>query len=309
METRTKFVVVVLVSALIVAFESVVVEGALKIADIDIFLVSSVPLISGGMILIALAKETVPNFSKVLGRRGWTWMTLLCALSAAGAFMWFDAVGRIGASKEAILGGGSSEVLFVVILSAVFLKERLRRIEVLGSLLVIIGVFVVLANAESVSLSVGDGEIEAIVSSLMLGTSIVIATYLLHTSDLTVFSGVQLVYSGGIVLALSFAAGTTLPDLGGWALLIVMGCMPAIGLWTYNAGLPKIGASLTSVLFALSGVMTVGVQLLVLLFFPDAEIQLPQSIALAVAGGVIAFAGVYLLNSGRNGNKDVVARP
>jgi hypothetical protein len=43
--------------------------------------------------------------------------------------------------------------------------------------------------------------------------------------------------------------------------------------------------------------MTVGVQLLVLGIFPDADIQLPQSIALAVLGGTVAFAGVYLLNT------------
>lgn len=61
----------------------------------------------------------------------------------------------------------------------------------------------------------------------------------------------------------------------------------------------QIRASLTSVLFALSGVMTVGVQLLVLGVFPDADIQLPQSIGLAVLGGVVAFAGVYLLNAGK----------
>jgi hypothetical protein len=87
-----------------------------------------------------------------------------------------------------------------------------------------------------------------------------------------------------------------------------MGAMPAVGLWTYNAGLPKIGASLTSVLFALSGVMTVGVQLLVLGVFPDADIQLPQSIALAVLGGAVAFAGVYLLNTDKGRMKSAAGK-
>jgi drug/metabolite transporter (DMT)-like permease len=71
---------------------------------------------------------------------------------------------------------------------------------------------------------------------------------------------------------------------------------PAVGLLTYNAPLPKIGASLTSVLFALNGIMTVGVQLLVLSVVPDADIMLPKNVVLAVLGGAIAFAGVYLLN-------------
>ena len=309
MDTRTKYIIVVLFSALWVAFESVLVEGALKIADIDIFLVSSVPLMSGGLILIAIAPQKTSTFSRRLGRKGWIWMTLLCALSAVGAFMWFDAVGRIGASKEALLGGGSSEVLFIVVLSAVFLKERLEKLEVIGSALVVLGVFVVLANAKEVTLSAGIGEVEAVVSSLLLGTSVIIATYLLYTNDLTVLSGLQLFYSGVIILAFSAALGEVRwPDVGGWVLLLAMGAMPAIGLWTYNAGLPRIGASLTSVLFALSGVMTVGVQLLVLGMFPDADIQLPQSIGLAVLGGVVAFAGVYLLNAGKKEIKSAAGK-
>ena len=309
MDTRTKYIIVVLFSALWVAFESVLVEGALKIADIDIFLVSSVPLMSGGLILMAIAPQKASTFSRRLGRKGWIWMTLLCALSAVGAFMWFDAVGRIGASKEALLGGGSSEVLFIVVLSAVFLKERLEKLEVIGSALVVLGVFVVLANAKEVTLSAGIGEVEAVVSSLLLGTSVIIATYLLYTNDLTVLSGLQLFYSGLIILAFSAALGAVRwPDVGGWVLLLAMGAMPAIGLWTYNAGLPRIGASLTSVLFALSGVMTVGVQMLVLGMFPDADIQLPQSIGLAVLGGAVAFAGVYLLNAGKKEIKSAAGK-
>jgi len=298
MDTRTKYIVIVLFSAFWVGLESVLVEGALRIADIDIFLVSSVPLISGGLILIAIAPQKASALFKGLGRKGWAWVTILCALSAAGAFLWFDAVGKIGAGKEALLGGGSSEVLFVVILSAVFLKERLGKLEIAGSVLVIVGVFVVLVNAKDVSLSIGTGEVEAIFSSFLLGIAVVVVAYLLYTCDLTALSGFQLLYSGLLVLAFSAAFGIlSWPDIGGWALLIAMGAMPAIGLWTYNAGLPKIGASLTSVLFALTGVMTVAVQLIVFSIFRDADIQLPKSIGLALLGGAIAFIGVYCLNA------------
>ena len=309
MDTRTKYVLLVLFSALWVGLESVLVEGALRIADIDIFLVSSVPLVSGGLILVALAPQSTSEFSKSLGRKGWLWMTFLSVLSAVGAFMWFDAVGRIGASKEAILGGGSSEVLFIVVLSAIFLKERLNRVELVGGLLVLAGVFVVLVNTDTVSFTIGLGEIEAIGSSLLLGMSVIIATYLLYTNDLTKFSGVQLLYGGGLILIFSVAAGIAdMPDTAGWALLIGMGVMPAVGLWTYNSGLPKIGASLTSILFALCGIMTVGVQLVVLVIFPEADIQLPQNVPLALLGGFVAFVGVYLLNKNKEEPKTIVGK-
>jgi drug/metabolite transporter (DMT)-like permease len=298
MDTRTKYIILVLASALVVAFESVSVEGALKIADIDILLVSTVPLLSGGLILIATSPKATIQFTKGLGRKGWFGMTVMCILGALGSFMWFDAVGRIGASKEALLGGGSSEVLLIVLLSAVFLRERLTKKETLGSGLVLVGVFVVLANARSLSLSIGLGELEAMLSSFFFAGSVVISTYLLWTHDLTALSGFQLLYCGFLMFIGALIVGvSSIPDMAGFGILILIGAFPAAGLWMYNSGLPKIGASLTSVLFALTGVITVGVQLAVLAIVPDADIRLPQSIPLALVGGGLAFVGVYMLSA------------
>ncbi len=297
MDVRRTYIGVVLASALIVAFESVSIEGALRIADLNIFLVSSMPSIIGGAILLGISPRGSRDCARKLGLTGWGSMTVLCIIVAAGVFMWFDSVGRIGASKEAILGGGSSEVLFVVVLSAVFLGERLKRWEILGSFMIIIGVFLVLANADTLSFTLGLGEMEAISSSLLLAVSIIIITVLLKSYNLTAISGLELLISGLFLIIFGSVLGLIKwPDANGFLLLVALGAFPAVGLLTYNAGLPKIGASLTSVLFALNGIMTVGVQLLVLLVFPDADIKLPQVLALAVAGGVIAFAGVYFLN-------------
>jgi drug/metabolite transporter (DMT)-like permease len=224
----------------------------------------------------------------------------MCVLAAFGVVLWFDAVSRIGASKEAILGGGSSEVLFVVVLSAFFLKEKLTRLEGFGSLLIILGVFLVLADLETLSFPTGIGEAEAIMSSVSLAGSIIIATALLRVYKLTPVSGVELFLSGIMVVGFGIAFGlVSVPDAIGWAVLVLLGLFPAVGLLTYNAGLLKIGASLTSVLFALTGIMTVGVQLLVLALYPDAEIILPRSVAIAVLGGIVAFMGVYLLHKNK----------
>lgn len=304
MEVRSRYIVVALMAAFVVAFESIAVEGALNIADIDIFLVASVPSIIGGLILIGIRPRGTVAFTRSLGRRGWLIMLSLCAIIAAGVLLWFDAVGKIGASKEAILGGGSSEVLFVIILSAIFLSERLSLLEGVGSVLVIVGVFVVLTDIESMSLTLGLGEIEAIISSLLLGTAVVVTTSLLRTYDLTPLSGVELLISGIIVVTFGTATGLVdLPKPSAWMILVLLGLFPAVGLLMYNAPLPKIGASLTSVLFALNGIFTVGVQLLVLAVFPDANLRLPQNVLLAVFGGAIAFVGVYLLNKRQAGEK------
>lgn len=309
MDVRRTYIGVVLASALIVAFESVAIEGSLRIADLNIFLVSSMPSIIAGVILLAISPNRSRSCARSLGPRGWANMTILCGVVAAGVFMWFDSVGRIGASKEAILGGGSSEVLFVVILSAVFLGERLKRWEITGSIMIIVGVFLVLANADTLSFTFGLGETEAISSSLLLAVSIIMITVLLKSYDLTAISGLELLISGSMLIVFGSLLGLIVwPDNGGWLILVALGAFPAVGLLTYNAGLPKIGASLTSVLFALNGILTVGVQLLILLFFPHADIKLPQVLALAVVGGVIAFAGVYLLNRGSGPEPNHVKR-
>ncbi len=297
MDTKTKYIGVVLLSALIVACEAVAIEGALNIADLDLFLVSALPPIVGGLILMSFYPRGTVEFATGLGRRGWPFMLAMCVFVSAGVILWFDSVGRIGASKEAILGGGSTEVLFVVVVSAVFLSERLTRLEAVGSVLIIVGVFLVLVNPDVMELTIGFGEVEAILSSLCLGISVVMTTALLKDHALTPLSGWELLLGGGMVLVFGLAAGDIVwPDSQGWLLLLVLGAFPAFGLLTYNAGLPKIGASLTSVLFAFTGIMTVGVQLVILWFFPDASIMLPQSVALAVLGGAVAFAGVYMLN-------------
>lgn len=294
---RSLYIAVVLTSALIVAFETVAVEGAVNSAGLDLFLVSSLPALVGGAILVGLRPSGTVRFVRALGVKGWQFMVCLCGFAALGVILWFDSVHRIGASKEAILGGGSSEVLFVVLLSAVFLGERLKRLEVVGSLLVVIGVFVVLTNTEDLSLTVGFGELEAIASSLALAASVVMTTVMLRRYDLAPFSGVELIVCGLILISFGTVTGQIQwPNTEGLMILVGLGLFPAFGLLTYNAGLPKIGASLTSVLFALTGIMTVGVQLVVLELLPDVDMILPQSVALAVLGGLVAFVGVYLLN-------------
>lgn len=299
MDVRNTYIIVVLMSALIVAFETVAIEGTLNIAEVDLLLVSSFPSVVGGLVLLSFRPKDSARFARELGRRGWAYMLILCAVISVGILLWFDSVGRIGAGKEALLGGGSSEVLFVVLLSAAFLHERLGRLEALGGLMIVLGVFLVLADESALSLDIGLGEAEAIASSLALGVSVVLTTALLRRYELTPFSGFELLLSGLMLIMVGIGSGLVdWPDATGWLILALIGLFPAAGLLTYNAGLPKIGASLTSVLFALTGVMTVGVQLLVLFVFPDAEIMLPRSVPLAIVGGVVAFAGVYMLKRG-----------
>jgi drug/metabolite transporter (DMT)-like permease len=293
---RNKYIAIVLLSALLVGYEAVAVEIALKAAFIDIFLVASMPAIVGGIILIAFTPRKTAALMKEFTRKEWIFFLLLSAVATFGVLLWYDAVELIGASKEAILGGGSSEVLFVVILSAIFLGERLNRWEIFGSFLVLMGVFLVLVNKDVLSLSVGRGEIEAIVSSFFLGTSVIMVAKMLRNHPVIPFSGLELLISGIILLIVAvIIAPIEWPDATGWFLLIVLGIFPALAISAYYAGLQGIGASITSVLFALTGMLTVVAQLTLVFFVPPDTLQFPENITLALLGGMIAFIGVYLI--------------
>lgn len=302
MDERRKYMGIVIFSALVVAFESVGVEAAINTFGITSLVVSAVPSIVGGVILVCSMPAATVSVSKAFGRRGWAFMLSTCTFIAVGIFLWFDAVGRIGASKEAILGGGSSEILFIVVLSALFLSEKLTKREAVGSILVLLGVFLVLMNTDSYSLDLGIGEIEAIASSFLLAVSVVMTALLLRSYRLTPISGLELLMSGGLLLSVGAALGVLVwPGAEGFLVLLGLGCFPAVGIVAYNAGLPKIGASLTSVLFALTGIMTIGVQLLVIFVVPGSEMILPGSLPLAVLGGAVALIGVCVLNRGNSG--------
>jgi probable blue pigment (indigoidine) exporter len=306
-DRKSKYIAIVLFSALVVAYEAVAIELALNTLSLDLFLVGSMPAIIGGLIIIALYPRQTAGMLKKMNKKDWTFLTLLSIFAALGVILWYDAVAKIGAGKEAILGGGSSEVLFVVILSAVFLGERLKRIEVIGSILILLGVFLVLINKDVLTISLSQGEVEAIVSSFFLGASAVMIARVLRDYDVIPVSGVELIFSGLILLAIGVAIlPINWPDLTGWLVIAAIGIFPALGISTYYAGLQGIGASLTSVLFSLNGVMTVIAQVSIMVIAP-VTVALPDNLLLAIIGGIIAIIGVYLLNMRPRDNKEIPA--
>ncbi|HUW42603.1 MAG TPA: DMT family transporter [Thermoplasmata archaeon] len=293
---RNKYIAIVLFSAIVVAYEAVAVEGALNTANLDIFLVTAMPSIAGGLMLIAFRPRATHKLTMSMDRRQWSYILLLSLVASVGVFTWYDAIARIGASKEAILGGGSSEVLFVVILSALFLGEKLNRWEIFGGFLILMGVFFVLVNRDILSLTLGTGEIEAIAGSFFLASSVVMVTKMLREYDIIPVLGMELLLSGIMLLIIGLIAFPIVwPDAVGWIILIALGIFPPLSITTYFAGTKGIGASLTSVLFSLNGILTIVAQLSVLIFIHDANVKFPENMVLAIVGGVIAFFGVYLI--------------
>lgn len=312
LDNRTKYMLVVVIAALIVAVESIAVEASLNIWNIGLFAVSSIPSIFGGLAILSVAPRPVMTVVRSLDGRAWATILAMGFLFALGALLWFDAVGRIGASKEALLGGGSSEVLFVVLLSALFLKEKLSRWELFGGFLIIGGVALVLANTEEMSFGIGLGEMEAITSSFLLGVSIILLTKMLRVYPILPISAIELILSGIMLLVMGIAAGLiAFPSPTDWLILLVLSSFPALSFLTYNAGLRRVGASITSVLFALTGILTVLIQATLVFLLPEADFILPEHVLLATAGGVVAFVGIYILhmNPGSRSAADQLVEP
>ena len=75
-----------------------------------------------------------------------TKILILASLSLAiGILTWYDSVNKIGASKE-LLVAGPLEIVVIVLLARLFLKERLHKTHCVGISLALIGF--VLSSAE-----------------------------------------------------------------------------------------------------------------------------------------------------------------
>lgn len=171
-----------------------------------------------------------------------SWKSLLMAsLSLSlGIFGWYDSINRIGASKEALIAG-PVEIILIIILARVFLKERLTKFQIIGICIGSFGFFLSLASDLSIEniydvnlwnpileininsllptiLSiVSFGDLEAILSAvgfavgvLFLGT-LVIKHSSIHVAGASMFiSGLILV--GFMVLVLSYNTLFTTPQ-------------------------------------------------------------------------------------------------
>ncbi|MFH1894644.1 MAG: DMT family transporter [Patescibacteria group bacterium] len=82
-----------------------------------------------------------------LFKQYWKPMVTFGTLGGAGILMWFYAIDLIGPTTSSFLI--RSVVVFTIIWGILFLKERFNKIEVLGMLIAIIGVFVITFTVNS----------------------------------------------------------------------------------------------------------------------------------------------------------------
>jgi drug/metabolite transporter (DMT)-like permease len=218
--------------------------------------------------------------------REWKLHLLQSVLGLTGyTLLLYAALGLTGAVNAAVISAINPAT--IALAAAIFLHERLNRVQVLGIVVAFIGVTVVLTGGDVVQLveqGFGVGDL-LVIGSVLAWTVYSLISRRLVTPPITATS-VQAVFAVVTMLPLIAFTGVSLPSSPGGALglayIVVFPSMAGYALW--NIGASKVGPSRAGIFLNLLPVFTVVIALAF-----GATLELP-----AVIGGAIVIAGVYL---------------
>jgi len=274
-----------------------VVEFLTEIHGISSLLVAAIGIPLAGMILLFIS--TVLS-KKITVFKSWKLLLVASISLAAAVFLWYDSVTRVGASKEGLLAG-PLETIVVLILAWLLLKEKLRKIQLVGVILALSGFFAtVLSRSLDLStifpLVITFGDLEAILSAFAFAGGVIVMTKLVKRHTTIEVTGASLLISGLIlaILLILSTSHTSIPTVQEWLFLVSFSLLPLAAALLYVIGLDRIGASLTSTIASSNILFTLFLQLL----FKGLGIKsnLPENILLALIGGTLGVFGIYLVH-------------
>jgi drug/metabolite transporter (DMT)-like permease len=288
---------IVFVQAITLSFESIMVELLTEIPGISSLLVAGISIPFAGATLLFIS--TVLS-KKITVFNSWKLLLVGSIFLAAAVFLWYDSVTRVGASKEGLLAG-PLETIVVLILAWLLLKEKLRKIQLVGVIIALLGFFATVSS-RSLDLSsilpfvITFGDFEAILSAFAFAGGVIAMTRLVKRHTSIEVAGASLLISG-LILATILILSTTetsIPAIPEWIYLISFSLLPLAAALLYVVGLNRIGASLTSTIASSNILFTLLLQLL----FKGLGVKsnLPESILLAVIGGALGLFGIYLIH-------------
>jgi drug/metabolite transporter (DMT)-like permease len=273
---------VVFANAFVLSIETIFVESLIAVLQISPLTVAAITTpLAGGMLIFIVAviiKDKITVFRIIT---------------------WYDAVSKIGASKEATLTS-PLEATMVLFLAWFFLKERLSKVQLIGAMIAIIGIFATAmsgrgtleAFSSSVYLFTG-GDLEAMLSAVAFAVAIIFLAKLVRFHSAIQVAGASLFVSGLILAGLQLGYYFAIPTVQEWDLLLLYSFLPLIGALLYSMSLRKVGASITSIIASSAYLMTIATQLaLSALGF---KTILPENIALLVVGGLLGLLGISLI--------------
>jgi drug/metabolite transporter (DMT)-like permease len=288
---------IVFVQAVTLSFESIMVELLTEVHGISSLLVAGISIPFAGATLLLIS--TVVS-KKITVFNSWKLLLVGSTFLSAAVFLWYDSVTRVGASKEGLLAG-PLETVIVLILAWLLLKEKLRKVQLVGVIIALSGFFATVSS-RSLDLSsilpfvITFGDFEAILSAFAFAGGVIAMTRLVKSHTSIEVTGGSLLISGLIlatILILS-ASQTSIPKVPVWIYLISFSLFPLAAALLYVVGLNRIGASLTSTIASSNILFTLFLQLL----FKGLGVKsnLPENILLAVIGGTLGLFGIYLIH-------------
>jgi drug/metabolite transporter (DMT)-like permease len=291
---------IVFVQAIILSLESIIVEFLTAIPGISSLIITGTSIPIAGATLLFISRIIVNN--KITIFRSWKLVLVGSLFLAAAVFTWYDSVSRVGASKEGILAG-PLETVIVLIFAWLLLKEKLRRLQLVGVVLALIGFFFAVSSGSlnfnsALPFSITFGDFEAIVSAFAFAAGVIVMTKLVETHSPLEVTGASLLISGLILSGIAFATSTFYLKIRDWAFLISFSLVPMLAALLYVIGLSRIGASLTSTIASSNILLTILLQLI----FREFGIRaiLPENIPLAVMGATMGIFGIYVIHVENN---------
>lgn len=273
------------------------VEVLTEMPGISSILVAGICIPLAGAILMFVS--TIHS-KKITVFNSWKLLFTGSVFLAAAVFLWYDSVTRVGASKEGLLAG-PLETIVVLILAWLLLKEKLRKVQLVGVIIALSGFFVTISSRSSdlssiLPILLTYGDFEAILSAFAFSGGVIIMTRLVERHTSVEVSGASLLISGLILLTNFILSGshTSIPSIQEWIYLITFSLLPLGAAFLYVVGLNRIRASLTSTIASSNILFTLFLQLL----FKGLGVKsnLPENILLAVMGGALGVFGIYLIH-------------
>ena len=303
---------IVFLFAIILSFESILIEYLTLLLGISPLSISAFSIAISGILLL-----TILNF--VNKRKTPLLHSLKDFIPASlflstGIFTWYDAVSRVGASKESLLAG-PIEIITVLLLARLFLHERLNKKQLSGIAIALVGfvivilsdhnidnnngiINIVLIEFKSLNFSISFGDVEAIISAISFAVAVFfLAKLSLRYSPLEI-SGMCLLLAGFILIIVMFIFTPEMSInmiLSYWYIFIIFSMLPLIGTILYVEGIKRIGASLTSTIASSRILLTLILQ--ILLTQLGIRNTLPDNIFLALIGGILGITGIIIIHT------------
>ncbi|MTJ55944.1 DMT family transporter [Anabaena sp. UHCC 0253] len=250
----------------------------------------------GGIILLLVVRKKRYRFSA-----SWQVRDAIAIVTTATAYglaylLSVDAIRQIGSSKTALLG--LLETPFIVALAIIFLRERLFPRQLIAGMFTLTGVFLIVFDPLALQITLGWGEIKAILSSLSFAIGIVVIKPVLHKlNNLWVTALLLLLGSVPLAIITPFVVSAKSLGLIPVLVIIVIGMLHGLIWLTYNHGLKHLGTSHTAILYLSSSFLTVAIQAGVAKLIPVLGLQLPTNLILALSGGVLIAGGIFFLET------------